>query len=132
MFSYSARIQLHQTDAAGIIFYSRQFEIAHDAYEALMEHLGFPLQEQIAEGSFYLPIVHADADYIRPVRCGDSVEIALMVSHIGNSSFTLNYLLNDPEGAEVGKVNTVHVCVDRESGASIKIPAGLRKALESV
>lgn len=32
MFTYKTQIRLHDTDAAGILFFAQQFEIIHDAY----------------------------------------------------------------------------------------------------
>ncbi len=42
MFTYKTKISLHDTDAAGIIFFANQFKIVHDAYEDLLESFGFP------------------------------------------------------------------------------------------
>ena len=41
MYVYQAKIKLHDTDAAGLLFFSQQFEIMHDAYEALLEKIGW-------------------------------------------------------------------------------------------
>ena len=62
---YSLRIRLHETDAAGVLFYAHLFRLAHDAYESFMAHIGFPLHALIGHGDsapgLRLPIVRAEA-----------------------------------------------------------------------
>ncbi len=41
MYQYHHKVKLHETDAAGILFFSHQFEMIHDAYESLLEKIGF-------------------------------------------------------------------------------------------
>jgi hypothetical protein len=47
-FRYDFRVALHDIDAAGIMFYGHLFRHAHDAYEAFMGAIGFPLERIIA------------------------------------------------------------------------------------
>jgi hypothetical protein len=37
MYTYQTTIRLHHTDAAGVVFFSNLFVIAHDAYESFLE-----------------------------------------------------------------------------------------------
>ena len=57
MYLYKTIIKLHDTDAAGILFFSHQFEIIHDAYETLLEKIGFGFAELIRHKDLFLPIV---------------------------------------------------------------------------
>ena len=45
IFYYQTKIKLHETDAAGVIFFNNLFKIAHDAYEALLEKINFSIKE---------------------------------------------------------------------------------------
>ena len=66
MYHYQTTIRLHQTDAAGVVFFSNLFVIAHDAYESFLEsHL--PLNAILSDGVYIIPIVHAEADYLLPL-----------------------------------------------------------------
>ena len=71
MFIYQTKIKLHETDAAGLLFFSNQFKIIHDAYEGLLENLGFGFAQLIREKEFFLPIVHTESDYKLPLFVGD-------------------------------------------------------------
>jgi 1,4-dihydroxy-2-naphthoyl-CoA hydrolase len=123
------RIQLHDTDAAGILFFANQFRIVHDVYERFMGRLGFGFRDRFEKRDFVIPIVHTEADYLRPLRVGDDIEIALSVGRIGRTSFVLNYHLTDLEGQTVGKVSTVHVTIDPEKGTKIELPDDFRRKL---
>src|SRR5580692_286582 len=81
MFTYTTKIRLHDTDAAGIIFFANQFKIVHDAYEDLLESFGWSFHTMLKGTSYFLPIVHAESDYKAPVLVGDIIVIAIKVGH---------------------------------------------------
>jgi 1,4-dihydroxy-2-naphthoyl-CoA hydrolase len=123
------RIQLHDTDAAGILFFANQFRIVHDVYERFMGRLGFGFRDRFEKRDFIIPIVHAEADFSRPLRVGDDIEITLSVGRVGQTSFILNYHLTDLEGRTVGKAVTVHVTIDPDTGVKIDLPDAFRRKL---
>lgn len=125
------RIRLHDTDAAGRLYFARQFNIAHDAYEAMLDRAGFGLAALLARGRLALPIVHAAADYKRPLKVGQDVVVEIRLHRLGRSSFTLVYRLGS-DGATVGHVTTVHVAVNPATGRKIMVPPRLRTALQKL
>ncbi len=127
-YTYALRIRLHDTDAAGVLFYGHLFRHAHEAYEAFMEHLGFPLQDLIGTGvtAIPLPITRAQARYERPLRLGDRVRVELQVAEVRRRSFALDYHFLDEQGHVCALVRTVH-CVATQDGAGLL--AGLHQAL---
>jgi len=130
MYTLKTSIRLHDTDAAGLLFFAHQFKLAHDAYEGFMEEIGFGFASIIREAGFLVPIVHAEADYKTGLSVGDKVTIRLRTVNVGNSSFTLAYDLLDSGDRAVGSVKTVHVCMDKETRKKKPLPDGLRRALE--
>ena len=131
-FNYETRIKLHETDAAGIIFYSNIFKITHDAYEAFLDNIGFPMIDILSKFNFDLVIVHADADYMSPLRVNDQVYIHLNVEKIGTTSFTLIYNIKNAKNKVIGKVKTVHVCIDKKSRGKRALSDDIKMALESL
>lgn len=123
-------IKLHDTDAAGILFFANQFKFVHDLYQRFLDEIGFPLQERFATRDFSLPIVHAEADFYAPLTVGDTVEVSLRVAAVGRTSFTLDYQIIDLDGKEVGSAKTIHVTVDPETRGKIALPESFREALE--
>lgn len=132
MYTYQTKIKLHETDAAGLLFFSNQFKIIHDAYEGLLEHIGFGFAQLIREKKFFLPIVHSESDFKLPLFVGDLIEIQVMVEKVGKTSFTLYYKLLDTSQNIVGTAQTVHVTIDAQAHKKIPLPSDLRSKLEQI
>lgn len=128
MFETNATIELHHTDAAGAVFFADYFVIAHSAYERFMSSIGFALDQILSRFAFVLPIVHAEADYRRPLSLGDQLSIGLGIE-AGNSAFTASYYFKDVRGEVVAVLKTVHACVDKKTGKKRPLPPDLKDAL---
>ncbi len=132
MFRHVRMIQLRDTDATGVLYFADQFKIALETLEFFLKKSGTSLGIIIDKENFLLPIVHAESDYLAPLRVGDEVEITLSVKKIGTSSFTLHYAFHDKEKQiPVGSVSIVHVTVSKETKKSIPIPQLLADLLTS-
>ncbi len=125
-------VGLSSVDRAGVLFYAELFRHAHDAYEAFMASLGEALAGTFDRDRYTIPIAHAEADYDRPLRHGETVIVQLRVERLGHSSFTLTCDFLGPEGALRARTRTVHVFVDRHPGRPVPLPNGLRKKLEAL
>jgi 1,4-dihydroxy-2-naphthoyl-CoA hydrolase len=122
VYTYETTIKLRDTDAAGVLYFARQFDLAHDAYQAWLEEEGFGLRRIIEDADFMLAIVHAESDYAAALRVGDRIRISLCVANIGQSSFTMTYELSKEDGAKVGTAQTVHVLIDKKTRGKTPIP----------
>ena len=123
-------VRMADTDAAGVIYFARQLELAHYAFEMFLEEAGLGVGHMLAEKDYRIPIVHAESDYHAPLRVGDRLSICLTALRIGDTSFTLDFRLRDRQGREVGAVKTIHVAVSRSTWTKRPIPAELRAALQ--
>jgi 1,4-dihydroxy-2-naphthoyl-CoA hydrolase len=131
MYMYCTQVRLKDTDATGVLYFSEQFRMALEAFEEFLKDRGFSLK-QLLESSYLMPIVHAEADYLAPLIVGDELEISLKVAKLGTSSVTLEFSLHDPDRKlDVGKVQIVHVVIDKEKRTPVPIPDFLRTILES-
>jgi len=122
------RVCLHDTDAAGVLFFGHLFRYAHDAYEGFIRGLGFPLDALIRAGC-RLPLVHAEADYVRPMRHGEEICVAVAVADLGGARFTLAYGFRDLEGGLRARARTVHVHVSESGERAAPLPDALLAAL---
>lgn len=129
MFRTRTIVQLHDTDAAGLLFFANQFKMAHDCYQALLESGELGFSRILAELDYLLPIVHAEADFNSPMHVGQSLAVEARAVRIGKTSFTLAYSLKDGRGTEVGTVQTVHVCMSKATRKSMTLPDDLRELL---
>ena len=131
-FEYKTKVQLHDTDAAGLLFFGHQFRIVHDAYQAFLESGGLAFGDILDRGEILIPIVHASADYLKPLAVGDRLTVELVASKISTHSFVLNYRLLDTDRELVGTVETVHVTIDRASRKKTRLTEQLRQVLQDI
>jgi len=122
-------VGLSDTDAAGLIFFTNQFHYAHAAYEQFLEHIDLPMKQIIDSEDFLIPIIHAESDYHQKLEVGDRFDLELTVDKVGESSFTLFYILTNPDGNLVGTAKTIHVTIDKNTKNKIALPDQLRKGL---
>lgn len=129
MFTYKYVVKLHDTDAAGLLFFSNQFKMMHDAYESFLSSIGFGFLDLLKKKDFFLPIVHAESNYKKALFAGDVLTIQVKVLNIGRTSFSLDYKLFDSKKILVGSGRTVHVAVRKKAHRKIPIPPKFRAAL---
>ncbi len=132
MFIYQTKVKLHDTDAAGVLFFANQFKMVHDAYEAMLESIGYGFDEIIRNKDYFFPIVRAEGDYRSPLRVGDPIEIQVKIEKLGQTSIIFSYTLLNPKQQVVGTARTVHVGVNKKTYQKIPIPPDLRAKLEKL
>jgi YbgC/YbaW family acyl-CoA thioester hydrolase len=123
-------VAFQDVDAAGIVFFARIFEYAHDAYVELLAEAGHALAAVLAAGSWAAPIRHAEADYLHPLRFGDELEVAIVRANLGPTELCVGTRIAvGTAGQPAALVQTVHTFVDRQSFQRTEIPVQLRDAL---
>ena len=130
MFISYNKVRMHDTDMAGILYFAKQFRFVHDALEDLVEKEGFSFDHLFNNSNFVFVIVHAEADYLTPVKVGDLLEVHVEVENLGNSSFTMVYRIFKTNDVLMGKAKTVHVCLDAKTRQKTPIPDKLRKVFQ--
>lgn len=94
-YCYHRIIHFHETDAAGVVYFANLLTLCHEAYEAALSAEGFVLSEFFSTaGDLAVPIVHTEADFYRPLRCGDRIQIQLHPTQITPHSFEITYTLH--------------------------------------
>jgi len=129
--TYQTILRLHHTDAAGVLFFAHQFTLIHEAYESMMEAIGFPLRRLLAEKTFTLPIIQAEAHYTHPLFLGDRVTILLTVDQVTSSAFRLHYHLRNQDHLLTGEAKTVHTAIDPANRQKIPLPPELKACLQA-
>ncbi|MCB9765271.1 MAG: acyl-CoA thioesterase [Alphaproteobacteria bacterium] len=128
-FHHTVTVRFSEVDGAGIAYFSRVFEYCHAAYEELLRAGDVPLQRLLAEESWVLPLVHAEADFKRPLRLGDRVRVEVAVSRLGRTSVHYAYRLVGEEGTTRATAELVHAFIDKESQRPRPIPESFAAAL---
>ena len=94
-----------------------------------MESIGYNLTAVTRKNKHHLPVVHAEADYNAPLRLGDTVEIKLKVTHMGNSSLTFQADILKQGRIRAGSIKVVHVSVDARTRKKTPLPSSLREKM---
>jgi YbgC/YbaW family acyl-CoA thioester hydrolase len=128
MFSSAYKIKFGQCDPGGIMYFANLFDLAHWIYEDLLQDT-LPESNYFEHKSLAIPLVHAEADYLLPLKLHQKVELKLEVAELKTTSFTLITNFYDQSDTLAAKVRTVHVCVNREDFEKREIPDDLRKVL---
>lgn len=126
-FNHTRRIYLSDTDAAGVVYFARGLDICHQAYEESLGSMGISLKQMIATGDIALPIVHGEIDWLRPLFCGDQIQVNLNPSLINSSEFAIAYQIFLVDNLEQVLVNaqTRHVCINPQLRRRIDLPASM-------
>lgn len=132
MFVTHKKVRMHDTDAAKILYFAKQFRFTHDTFEEFMEENGVPLYNVVhGTEDFTFAMVHAEADYFCPLVLGDQLEVQLRVKQAGSTSFSMYYeIYKENDKTLAGTVTTVHVTLDRKTRTKIPLPKQLREILE--
>jgi YbgC/YbaW family acyl-CoA thioester hydrolase len=124
----SRRVAFQEVDAAGTIYYARVYEYFGDAYIDLLEKGGVSLAAAMQSKVWFAPLVHSEADYLSPMRFGDSVTVHVVKVDCRASAATVGYRIVSPEGLPLAVGCTVHVFVD-SSFRRCPVPPDVRRAL---
>ncbi|HEY3235183.1 MAG TPA: thioesterase family protein [Polyangiaceae bacterium] len=120
-------VRFQEVDAAGIVFFATFFTYFHDAYAGFLEATDRPLSRALTHSEWAAPLRHAEADYFRPLRYADIIDIAVVRVHVEASEVTVGYRV--ARGNEVVAVGqTVHVFVDPATFSRSAVPQELLAA----
>lgn len=121
-------VRFQDVDAAGIMFYARTFDYFHDAYVGFLRTRGAPLERALRDGSWVAPLTRAEAEYLRPLRFGDEIEVSIVGVELEETQYRVSYRIDmGGEPAAVGR--TRHVSVSPETFRRAPLPEVLRRAL---
>lgn len=130
MFRHPIAIRFHDADPAGILFFGRVYELAHEAYEAFFQELGFEWKSYFANGEWAVPIRHSECEYFAPMQAGSKLEIVVGVEKIGETSMTLTYRF-EHEGKAHAQVKLVHAFMSLKTKSKTEMPSVVRERLET-
>jgi 1,4-dihydroxy-2-naphthoyl-CoA hydrolase len=122
-------VRFQEVDAAGTIFYPRVLEYFSDAYLALLAAGGVDMHGRISDRSLLTPIVHAEADYLAPLRFGDTATVEIAAARVGERSFTLGFRVLRQDGALAAVGQVVYVALDPLTYKPTRLPEDLRNKL---
>ncbi len=126
MIRHSVTVRLHHTDAAGVLFYGRLFELVQEAFEEALRAGGLPLADLLRDGGFAAP-GRARGGRLPPLRSASATCWTMRLSfEAGDRSLRVNAEIADGTGRPVGAARVVHAAVDPVTGAAVPLPDAVR------
>ncbi len=126
-FSYERTVHFADTDAAGVVFFANYLAICHEAYEESLSASGINLRTFFADNGIIIPIAKSEAEYLRPLFCGDRVRVGLEAALLSENAYEVRFdmlRLGTPVKS-AARIRTEHVCVDSQSRSRKGLPAPL-------
>lgn len=124
-FAYPRTIHFPDTDAAGVVFFANYFVICHEAYEEALRAAGIELKEFFKDTGVIIPIAKSEAEYLRPLACGDQLSVSVKPALLSENSFEVRYELTRVDGKTVARVRTEHVCTSRKQPGRVPLPPAI-------
>lgn len=122
-FIYHRTVHFCDTDAAGVVYFANALSMCHEAYEASLAAFGIELQVFFNDPEAAIPIIHASVDFLRPLYCGDVLQIHLSPQQLDEHKFEIFYRIVAVSSEQLmAKAMTRHVCIDPKSRAKIPLP----------
>jgi YbgC/YbaW family acyl-CoA thioester hydrolase len=130
-FPTTRQVRFQDVDAAGIVFFARLFDYFHDAGVAWMDAHGLPLHRALADKAWGAPLKHAEADFLRPMRFGDEIQVAVAAARLDGSELSVGYRIARAD--EVCAVGTlVHVFLDLATFRRVPPPPEMTAAIAAL
>ena len=126
-FSYSRKVYLGDTDAAGVVYFAKGLAICHEAYEESLADTKIEIRQMLNDGVVALPIIHAEIDFHKPMFCGDLLVIKLKTSQISKNEFAIASQIFNSNNLKqtLIKAKTHHVCINPQTRTRLDLPINL-------
>jgi 1,4-dihydroxy-2-naphthoyl-CoA hydrolase len=123
-FVYQRTVRFQDTDAAGVVYFANTLAICHEAYEASLIAAGIEVRQFFRAGEIAVPIIHVEADYLRPAFCGDRHEVVLMPLSTSYHGFEIQYEIYGEGDRDrlISQALTRHVCINPVSRERQPLP----------
>jgi len=118
LFSTSINVRWADLDAYAHVNGTTYFTYMETARVQLYEYIGL----DCLHGPVRTFIAKSECDYRIAIGSGDTVQVDVVVSRVGNTSLDLLYKLHDTKGQTYATGKTVMVMVDAETAQPVAVP----------
>lgn len=125
-FETTVKLRFYDLDRAGMVFHGAYTRLFQDAFEELMEHVGFVEKQLEAELGVRVPVVRHEMEFPAPPS-DDTLTIGVGIERLGQASARFRLTAQDGSGTTTARATVVRVCIGEE-GEAVEIPDPLRDA----
>lgn len=130
LFSYKTFSYFHLSDPAGILFFQRVFDLAHQALEQFVNETQLGWSNWFQHPDWAVPLVHCESHYQAPILSGRIIDIDLSLEKTTTSSLTFQYDIKQ-DSKVCCQVSTTHVFINKDTKNKIPIPEVVLKIFNS-
>ena len=123
-------IRFEDADPAGVVFYPRAIALAHAIVEDMISRSPLGWAGWFASPMHAAPMRHAEADFLLPMRAGETFAARATVERLGGTSVSFLVEFSGAEGGIAARIRTVHVLIDKASGQPVPLTPEIRRAME--
>ena len=126
-FHFPIRVRWFECDMQGVVYYGKYHDYLEIAQVEYYRNLGFKLYNLEIAGYFDTAMVKLTVEYKAPARLDEMIEVYSRISHIGNTSITLNTEIYR-EGSDelLTRAEAVYAGIDSEQGVTKVVPEDIR------
>lgn len=111
------RVQFHETDAVGVVHFSRFFNYLEEAEHALWRAAGLTIATAGEEVGF--PRLEASCQFVAPLRFEDEFEVWIRVAAINRRTMRYACVMTRGE-TKIATGSTTMACVSKRPGEPMK------------
>jgi acyl-CoA thioester hydrolase len=124
------RVYYEDTDAGGIVYYANYLKFAERARTEMLRDAGFHHTAMMAGDGIMLAVRRVAAEYFRPAKLDDALDVATTVTGMGAATIDLDQSIRR-DAQELCRVQVTIACVARD-GRPVRLPANLRATLSPI
>jgi acyl-CoA thioester hydrolase len=124
------RVRYADTDQMKQVYYGKFFEYFEQGRSDLLRTIGLPYA-RVEEMGLYLPVIEAHAEYKKPVRYDDLIEIVTFLRERPVARVRLDYeVRREGEADPIATGYTIHGFINSATGRPTRAPAQFVETLE--
>ena len=129
-FTTVIRPRYADTDQMKFVYYAKYFEYFEQARSELLRAIGLPYSEIESHG-ILIPVIEAHAEYKRPARYDEPIEIMTTLAETPVARIRLEYIVTDQVSGEVVVTGyTEHGFLNAATGRPTRAPAFFVQSVE--
>ena len=122
------RVYYEDTDLGQVVYYANYLKFIERGRSEYLRQAGVDQTRLLADHKLAFVVRRVEADYLRPARFDDMVEVVTTLDAIAGSRLTLTQTV-DRDGQTLFSARVTIVCVDLGLMRAHRVPADVRAAL---
>jgi acyl-CoA thioester hydrolase len=124
------RVRYADTDQMKQVYYGKFFEYFEQGRSDLLRNIGLPYSH-VEEMGLFLPVIEAHAEYKKPARYDDLIELVTFLRERPVARVRLDYeVRREGDSEPIATGYTIHGFINASTGRPTRAPAQFVEALE--